>query len=326
MKRHKWISMILSVFMLLGISQAATDRSNEIKRIESAATVMDEIMAAPDKGIPEDVLSSAKCVAVVPSMIKGGFIVGADYGKGVATCRTESGWSAPAPFVVGGGSFGLQVGGEAVDLVMLVMNEKGMRQLLSSKFKLGADASVAAGPVGRRAEGNTDWKMRSEVLTYSRARGIFAGISLNGAVIRQDNDDTRALYGKPTSFSAILKGQIAAPVGSEPFLTAVTKYAAQARKEAASESKAGGDPQTADNSATNQPRMLTASEAKGQIEEKLRTEPGLDSKQVRVSLTDKTVELSGSVATSNDRQKAIRIAQSFAGDRQVEDHLTIQSQ
>ena len=206
MKRHKWISIILSVFMLLGISQAATDRSNEIKRIESAATVMDEIMAAPDKGIPEDVLSSAKCVAVVPSMIKGGFIVGADYGKGVATCRTESGWSAPAPFVVGGGSLGLQVGGEAVDLVMLVMNEKGMRQLLSSKFKLGADASVAAGPVGRRAEGSTDWKMRAEVLTYSRARGIFAGISLNGAVIKQDNDDTRALYGKPTSFSAILKG------------------------------------------------------------------------------------------------------------------------
>ncbi len=326
MQRHKWTSMIVSVFVLLGISRAATDRSNEIERIESAATVMDEIMAAPDKGIPEDVLSSAKCVAVVPSMIKGGFIVGADYGKGVATCRTESGWSAPAPFVVVGGSLGFQVGGEAVDLIMLVMNEKGMRQLLSSKFKLGADASVAAGPVGRRAEGSTDWKMRAEVLTYSRARGIFAGISLNGAVIKQDNDDTRALYGSPTSFSAILKGQIAAPVGSEPFLSAVTKYAAQARKDAVSESKAGSDPQTAGNSTTNQPRMLTATEAKSQIEEKLRTEPGLDSKQVQVSLTDKTVELSGSVPTSNDRQKAIRIAQSFAGDRQVEDHLTIQNQ
>ena len=141
------------------------------------------------------------------------------------------GWSAPAPFVLAGGSFGFQIGGEAVDLVMLVMNEQGMRQLLSSKFKLGADASVAAGPVGRHAEGNTDWKMRAEVLSYSRARGVFAGISLDGAVIKQDDDATRALYGSLSSFSAILKGQVATPDGSQPFLATVTKFAAQAKKE-----------------------------------------------------------------------------------------------
>ena len=158
-------------------------------------------------------------------------IVGGAYGKGVATCRTAKGWSAPAPFRIEGGSFGLQIGGEAVDLVMVIMNERGMRALLSSKFKLGLDASVAAGPVGRHAEGSTDWKMRAQVLTYSRARGVFAGISLNGAVIRQDRDDTRALYGNMVSFKSILTGVAPAPRGSEPFLSAVEKYAALAKAE-----------------------------------------------------------------------------------------------
>ncbi|HVN80252.1 MAG TPA: lipid-binding SYLF domain-containing protein [Terriglobia bacterium] len=222
--------MTLSLVLLVGPSWAGSNESDEVRRMQSAANVMNEIMAAPDKGIPEEILGSAKCVAVVPSMIKAGFIVGGNYGKGVATCRTDSGWSAPAPFLVTGGSFGLQVGGEAVDLVMLVMNERGMQQLLSSKFQLGADVSAAAGPVGRHAEGNTDWKMRAEVLSYSRARGIFAGVSLDGAVIKQDKDDTKALYGTATSFSAILKGQVASPNGSQPFLTAVRKYAEQARK------------------------------------------------------------------------------------------------
>jgi lipid-binding SYLF domain-containing protein len=205
--------------------------SDQVKRINAAANVLEEIMGAPDKGIPSEVLESAKCVAVVPSMIKGGFIVGGRYGKGVATCRTESGWSAPAPFTIAGGSWGLQIGGEAVDLVMLIMNDKGMEHLLSSKFKLGAEGSAAAGPVGRQAEANTDWKMRSEVLSYSRARGVFAGLELNGAVIKQDDDDTRILYGKEVAFKDILTGPVTAPQGSERFLAVVRKYAAEAKQE-----------------------------------------------------------------------------------------------
>ena len=205
--------------------------SDEVKRINAAATVLEEIMGAPDKGIPEEVMESAKCVAVVPSMIKGGFIFGARYGKGVATCRTSSGWSAPAPLRIEGGSWGLQIGGEAVDLVMLVMNDKGMQDLLSSKFKLGGEASVAAGPVGRQTEANTDWKMRAEVLSYSRSRGVFAGLELNGAVIEQDNDDTRVLYGRMIPFRELLTGRVPPPEGSERSLAAVRRYARDARQE-----------------------------------------------------------------------------------------------
>jgi lipid-binding SYLF domain-containing protein len=205
--------------------------SDQVKRIDSSAHVIEDIMGAPDKGIPQEVMESAKCVAVVPSMIKGGFIVGARYGKGYATCRTSAGWSAPAPITIAGGSWGLQFGGEAVDLVMLIMNDKGMEHLLSSKFKLGAEGSVAAGPVGRQAEANTDWKMRSEVLSYSRARGVFAGLELNGAVIKQDDDDTRILYGKEVGFKDILTGRVHAPQGSERFVSAVRKYATAANQE-----------------------------------------------------------------------------------------------
>ncbi|MGE0406303.1 MAG: lipid-binding SYLF domain-containing protein, partial [Candidatus Korobacteraceae bacterium] len=159
-----------------------------------------------------------------PSMLKGGFIVGGTYGRGVASCRTPKGWSAPAFFRMEGGSFGLQIGGQAVDVVMVIMNEKGMRNLLESKFKLGADASVAAGPVGRLAEGSTDWKLRAQVLTYSRARGVFAGITLNGASIRQDRDDTRAFYGRMVPYRTILTGAIDAPSDAQPFLTALSKH------------------------------------------------------------------------------------------------------
>src|ERR1700676_1611173 len=155
-------------------TKAAEANTKASGRVEAAGTVLDEIEAAPDKGIPEEVLGSAECVAVVPSLLNGGFVFGGRYGKGVASCRTEKGWSAPAFFTIGGGSFGLQIGGQAVDLVMLIMNKNGMNNLLSSQFKLGADASAAAGPVGRHASADTDWKMRAEVLTYSRARGLFA--------------------------------------------------------------------------------------------------------------------------------------------------------
>lgn len=190
-------------------------------RLQTSATVMNEIMAAPDKGIPSDILSSAKCVAVVPSLLKGGFVVGGAHGRGMATCRTATGWSAPAPLTTTGGSVGLQIGGQAVDLVMVIMNDRGMQALLSSKFKLGADASVAAGPVGRHTEGSTDWKLRAEVLTYSRARGLFAGISFNGAVIKQDEDATREVYGRMVDFKTILTGSVATPQSAEAFIAAV---------------------------------------------------------------------------------------------------------
>jgi SH3 domain-containing YSC84-like protein 1 len=199
-------------------------------RVQAAADVLNEIQSTPDKGIPSDILSSAECVAVVPSMLKGGFIVGANYGRGLASCRTPKGWSAPAFFLVEGGSVGFQIGGQAVDLIMLIMNDNGMKNLLSSKFELGADASVAAGPVGRLAEGNTDWKMRAEVLTYSRARGVFAGVSLNGAVIKQDKDSTREFYGHMVTFPASLKGEVDAPAGANAFLSTLAKWAQEAAK------------------------------------------------------------------------------------------------
>lgn len=205
--------------------------SDQIKRIEAATKVLDEIMATPDKGIPKEVLASAKCVAVVPSMIKGGFVVGGRYGKGYATCRTGKGWSAPAPLTIAGGSWGLQIGGEAVDLVMLIMNDNGMQHLLSSKFKLGAEGSVAAGPIGRDAAADTDWKMRTEVLSYSRTRGVFAGLELNGAVVKQDKDDTQILYGKNVSFEKILRGSVPPPAGTQHFVATVAKYATESRQE-----------------------------------------------------------------------------------------------
>jgi lipid-binding SYLF domain-containing protein len=199
-------------------------------RIEAAGTVLDEIEAAPDQRIPEEVLGSAECVAVVPSLLKGGFVVGGRYGKGVASCRTPKGWSAPAFFTIGGGSFGLQIGGQAVDLVMLIMNKNGMNNLLSSQFKLGADASAAAGPVGRHASADTDWKMRAEVLTYSRARGLFAGLELHGAVIKQDKDSTREFYGRMVPFKTSLTGEIEPPKAAYPFLSTLAKWAQRASK------------------------------------------------------------------------------------------------
>jgi SH3 domain-containing YSC84-like protein 1 len=226
----KKILLLWMVASLCLVSFAADEETKANERAQAAADVLNEIQAAPDKGIPQEVLGSAECVAVVPSMLKGGFIVGAKYGRGLASCRTEKGWSTPAFFVVTGGSFGFQIGGQAVDLIMLIMNKEGMRHLLSSEFALGADASVAAGPVGRHAEGNTDWKMRAEVLTYSRARGLFAGISLNGAVIKQDKDSTREFYGRMVPFKTSLIGEIEPPPAANPFLTSLAQWAQAAAK------------------------------------------------------------------------------------------------
>jgi lipid-binding SYLF domain-containing protein len=217
---------MLSLLMLLPVAVFAQgDRDKVMDRVTEAGTVLDEIMSAPDAGIPDNVMGSAQCVAVVPSYLKGAFVVGASYGKGLASCRTDHGWSAPAFIRLEGGSFGFQIGGQAVDLVMLIMNERGMRALLSSKFKVGADASVAAGPVGRHAEGSTDWKMRAEVLTYSRARGVFAGISLSGAVIKQDRDDTRTFYGRMVPYRSLLTGLTPVPPDANPFLHPLGQYA-----------------------------------------------------------------------------------------------------
>jgi SH3 domain-containing YSC84-like protein 1 len=233
MKKLLLLTLIVSLytFALAADAQTADQPvSKASDRVQSAADVLNEIQGAPDSGIPNEILGSAECVAVVPSMLKGGFIVGAKYGRGLASCRTAKGWSAPAFFTVTGGSFGFQIGGQAVDLVMLIMNKDGMKHLLSSQFALGADASVAAGPVGRHAEGNTDWKMRAQVLTYSRARGVFAGVSLNGAVIKQDKDSTRDFYGHMVTTNAALTGEIEAPASANAFLATVAKWAQEASK------------------------------------------------------------------------------------------------
>jgi lipid-binding SYLF domain-containing protein len=230
MKKFLLLALIV---LLCSFSLAADEPEKESKasdRVQAAADVLDEIQSAPDSGIPQEVLGAAECVAVVPSLLKGGFIVGAKFGRGLASCRTKKGWSAPAFFSVTGGSFGFQIGGQAVDLVMLIMNNDGMKNLLSSKFALGADASVAAGPVGRHAEGNTDWKMRAQVLTYSRARGVFAGVSLNGAVVKQDKDSTREFYGRMVPFKTSLTGGIEPPAGANAFLTTLAKWAQEASK------------------------------------------------------------------------------------------------
>lgn len=201
----------------------SAERDKVIARLDDSSKVLNDLLGAPDKGIPEDVFKNAKCIAVVPSMIKGGFIFGAEHGRGVATCRTAHGWSAPAFFVVTGGTWGAQIGGEGIDLVMLVMNDNGMNDLLSAKFKLGGSGSVAVGPVGREASASTDWKMRSEVLTYSRSRGLFAGATLNGAVIKQDDDSTRAFYGRLVGFRPTLTGEVAAPHEADRFLATVRR-------------------------------------------------------------------------------------------------------
>jgi len=221
--------MLLAVVLSLASFSWAGARQDSLERLNDAGRVLNEIMATPDKGIPQEVLDNAKCIAVVPSMIKAAFIFGGKHGRGIATCRTGSGWSAPAFISVGGGSWGLQIGAESVDLVMTVMNDQGMQRMLSNKFQVGGDAAAAAGPVGRHASAGTDWKADSEILTYSRAKGLFAGISLTGAVVQQDDDSTRAIYRKRLGQRQILGGSIASPASAAAFMTAVRHSSQQAR-------------------------------------------------------------------------------------------------
>jgi SH3 domain-containing YSC84-like protein 1 len=234
----KKVMFLLATLSLGTLCWADSAREDATERLGNATTVLHEIMGMPDKGIPEEVLEHAKCVAVVPHMIKGGFVFGGKGGKGVATCRTANGWSAPAFITISGGNWGLQIGVEAVDLVMIIQNEKGMQKLLSSNFHVGADASAAAGPVGRHAEAGTNWKMDTEVLTYSRAKGVFAGLTLEGASIRQDNDSRRAIYGPKVTTKALLLGKVAAPVAAQPFLAEVRGAKGQAVAAEKAEAKA----------------------------------------------------------------------------------------
>jgi lipid-binding SYLF domain-containing protein len=221
---------LMTLVAIIGLTSTAWANTleNVQDRLDNAGRVLHEIMAAPDRGIPEEVLEHARCIAVVPHMVKAGFVFGADNGKGVATCRTAEGWSAPAFFDITGASWGLQIGVEGVDLVLVIQNDKGMERLLSSHFQIGADASAAAGPVGRHASAETSWDMNTEILTYSRTKGLFAGISLNGSAIRGDRDATEAIYGHDASTRRILKGEVAIPESAHHFINAVRDAKAQA--------------------------------------------------------------------------------------------------
>lgn len=217
----KKFAVLLAMLATTGYCWAANERQDVANRLQKAGQVLDEIMSAPDKGIPNEILESAKCIAVVPTLLKGGFIFGGEGGVGVASCKTGNGWSAPAFFNIGGGSWGLQIGGEDVNLVMVVMNQKGMQEIMSSKLQLGAGAGVAAGPVGRQASANANWKMNTSILTYSRAHGVFGGLTLHGAVITRNKDDMQAVYGPDTSTKSVLDGQVKTPEMASPFIHAI---------------------------------------------------------------------------------------------------------
>ncbi len=216
----------LAILCLAGLSVPAfaSDNADIDKRLASATATLDEIMGVPDKAIPDSILKDATCVGVIPGLLKGAFIFGAEYGQGVVTCRTGHGWSAPAFIKMTGGSFGFQIGGSGTDLVLVAVNQKGFQDLLKSKFKIGGDAAAAAGPVGRDTQAATNWKLQSELLTWSRSKGLFAGIDLNGVAVFENTDDTTKFYGQPHSFEQILKGNVLPPADAKQFVTTVAKY------------------------------------------------------------------------------------------------------
>src|SRR3954452_18014251 len=217
MKKTILMLMVLSLSSL----SFAGGKQDSRERLTNAGAVLTEIMSTPDKGIPQEVIDHASCIAVVPNMVKAAFVFGGKHGRGVVTCRTATGWSAPAFISIGGGSWGLQIGAESVDLVMTIMNEQGTQHMLSNKFQVGGDATAAAGPVGRHASVGTDWKADSQILTYSRAKGLFAGISLIGAVVQQDEDSTKFIYHKMIGQKSILSGSVVAPPAAASFMNAV---------------------------------------------------------------------------------------------------------
>lgn len=223
---RKFAAAVFGVALVAGSVQAhaAADKTKLNERLTNARAVLQEIMATPDKGVPQQILSGAQCVVVIPGFKKGAFLVGAQYGQGVATCRTPKGWSAPVFVQLTGGSFGFQAGGQSTDLVLIAMNQNGLQQMLKNKFKIGGDAAASAGPVGRNAQAGTDWKLGAQFLSYSRSRGLFAGIDLDGTVLSQNGDDTRTFYGADLPFDTILKGNQATPVAARPFVRTVAHY------------------------------------------------------------------------------------------------------
>jgi lipid-binding SYLF domain-containing protein len=225
----KTIASICLSFILTGTSFAASTREDLQARVDQAKIVLDQIMNAKDSTVPMNILQQATCVAVVPGMLKGAFLVGAQYGQGVVTCRTGHGWSAPVFIRMAGGSFGFQIGGQATDLILIAVNDRGFQDLLKSKFKIGGDASAAAGPVGRSGQAATDWKMNAELLSYSRAKGLFAGIDLDGTSVSQNSDDTELYYGGPHRFEDVLKGSVDVPPGAVSFVRTVAQYFVRAK-------------------------------------------------------------------------------------------------
>src|ERR1700691_2544543 len=227
----KRLATVTTLVLLVALTTVASDREDDINRSHKAAQVFREIMNTPDNGIPRDLLESAKCIAIVPGEVKFAFIFGGNYGRGLATCRTEHGWSAPMFVAVDGGSVGYQIGGSSTDLVMLFMNDHALQSLLSDKFKLGADASVAAGPVGRNATAATDLKLNAEILSYSRSKGIFAGVSLDGAVVQADKSGDQAMYGDDVNRHEILDGKVAVPASARELVEELGGYAHVAKAE-----------------------------------------------------------------------------------------------
>ncbi len=214
--------MALTATSLSAFGEA--DKAKLDERLLSARDVINEVMATPDKGIPQSILAGASCVVVIPAYKKGAFLVGAQYGQGAATCRTPNGWSAPVFVQLAGGSFGWQIGGQSTDLILVAMNKNGLEDMLKSKFKIGGDAAASAGPVGRNAQAGTDWKLNAEFLTYSRSKGLFAGIDLDGTVLSQNADDTRTFYGADIPFETVLHGDKVVPQDAKPFVRTVAKY------------------------------------------------------------------------------------------------------
>ena len=221
----KLLATLCGSLLLTGILPArAADLDKLNERLNSAADVIEQIMATPDKGIPSSILAGATCVVVIPKYKKGAFVLGAQYGQGVATCRTPRGWSAPVFVLLTGGSFGWQIGGQSTDLVLVAMNQKGLQDMLKNKFKIGADAAASAGPVGRNAQAGTDWKLNAEFLTYSRSKGLFAGLDLDGTILSQNQDMTRSEYGADIPFKTILGGDVPTPDNARPFVHTVARF------------------------------------------------------------------------------------------------------
>ena len=224
------ICALLSIWLTVPTAAFAGSTREDLQaRIDAAKQVLDQIMAAQDSSIPMNILQQATCVGVVPGLIKGAFVFGAQYGQGVVTCRTGKGWSAPVFIRMAGGSFGFQIGGQSTDLVLVAVNERGFQDLLKDKFKIGGDAAASAGPVGRNTQAATDWKMSAELLTYSRSKGLFAGIDLDGTSVSQNKEDTEIYFGAPHPFESVLKGNVAVPAGAIPFVKTVAHYFVEAK-------------------------------------------------------------------------------------------------